>query len=409
MTQPAPSSSSPSEDVAGEAQPAIPLSVPHLNGNEWAYVKECLDTNWVSYAGSFVDRFEEELAAKVGARHAVATNSGTSALHVALLLAGVGRDDEVIVPDLTFVAPANAVRYCGAWPTFIDVAARDWQLDVDKLEDFLEEACVAERGRLYNRHTGRRIAALLPVHLLGGMGDVDAIAELAARYELPLIEDASECLGASYRERPIGAPPASAEPPLRIVTTSFNGNKIVTTGGGGALCTEDPELAARARHLTTTAKADDIEFYHDEVGYNYRMTNVAAAMGVAQLEQVDAFVETKRRHADLYRRLFASAPSIRAHPEPADCRSTFWLYTVSLDRPSRPVIEAMNARNVLCRPLWMPLRRLPAFETASYAFECEVSDRLYERAISLPCSVGLDEARLRDVVSLLRAELSTRT
>jgi perosamine synthetase len=387
----------------------IPLSVPHLAGNEWAYIKECLDTNWVSYVGPFVDRFERELAAKVGAKHAVATGSGTAALHVALVLAGVGPDDEVVMPGLTFVAPANAVRYCGAWPVFTDIAARDWQWDVALLADFLANGCGASNGKLVNKQTGRRIAALLPVHLLGGMCDVDAVAELASRYELPLIEDAAECLGATYKGRGIGAACPSYRGPIRLVATSFNGNKIITTGGGGALLAEDPALAARAKHLTTTAKADKMEFYHDEVGYNYRLTNIAAALGVAQLEKLDEYVEIKRGIAARYAEGLKDCAGVTVHPEPRDCRSIFWMYSATLPCEAGPVIRRLNEQGIMSRPLWVPLHRLPAFSGHCHVVKAGEAERFYERGLSLPCSVSLTESDQQRVIAALRQETNRKS
>ena len=389
------------------SDPTIPLSVPRLAGNEWAYVKECLDTNWVSYVGPFVDRFERELAVRTGAAVAVATASGTAALHVALRLAGVEADDEVAMPGLTFVAPANAVRYVGAWPLFGDIRADDWQWDVERFARFLETGCAARGGRLVNRTTGRRLAALLPVHLLGGMGDVDAWAELAAKYELPLIEDAAECLGATCKGRPIGAPVPGFRGPFRLVATSFNGNKIITTGGGGALLAEDAALAARAKHLTTTAKADKIEFFHDEVGYNYRLTNLAAALGVAQLEQLDRHVELKRAIAARYADGLGGVPGVRPHPEPAGCRSTFWMYSALLPGAARPVVDRLNAAGVMARPIWMPLVRLPAFAGAAPAMDMPVIEDLYHRGISLPCSAGLEAPEQERVIGTLRECLAS--
>lgn len=386
-----------------DAEPLLPLSVPHLGGNEWGYLRECLDTNWVSYVGPFVDRFERLLAMKAGAAHAVAVSSGTAALHVALELAGVGPDDEVLLPAASFIAAANAVRYRGAWPALVDIRPSDWQLDVDGLAKFLAEGCSVQGGRLVHRATTRRIAALLPVHLLGGMGDVDAVAELATKYELPVVEDAAECLGATYGGRPIGAPTSKYRGPLRLVITSFNGNKIVTTGGGGAIFTEDRALAERARHLTTTARIDPVEFVHDVVGYNYRMTNVAAALGVAQLEQLDHFVEVKRRHAVRYRAALAGWSRARHHPEPAGCTSTYWLYTLLLDRPSRPVIDALNVARIMARPVWRPLHRQPALVDACRAVTpLEFSEDFHARGICLPSSVALTDQDVARVADALR-------
>jgi perosamine synthetase len=346
------------------------------------------------------------LALKAGARHAVAAASGTAALHTALILAGVQPEDEVVMPGLTFVAPANAVRYCLAWPTFIDIRAVDWQLDVGKLADFLGAGCEPRAGRLINKATGRRIAALLPVHLLGGMCDVDAVAELATRYELPLIEDAAECLGATYKGRPVGGWCPAYRGPMRLVATSFNGNKIITTGGGGALFTDDRALAARAKHLTTTAKADKIDFFHDELGYNYRLTNIAAALGVAQLEKLGEYVDVKRTIARDYATLLGACPHVTAHPEPANCRSTFWMYSLRLDRPSRPIIDILNAAGVMARPIWVPLHRLPAFQAHAANTGSAVTDDFYRYALSIPCSVGLTKDRVQAVAATLLGAIS---
>ncbi len=380
--------------------PPIPLSEPNFTGNEWRYVKECIDTGWVSTAGPFVERFESELAAKTGAFQAVATQSGTAALHVALIVAGVHSGDEVIMPALSFVAPANAVRYCGAWPTFIDVSADDWQIDLLQLAQFLEDGCERRDGRLYNKKTGRPTAAILPVHLLGGMFDVDAMASLAAKYDLPVVEDAAECLGATYRGRGMGRG-TSAKPPLRLVATSFNGNKIVTTGGGGAILGNNPDALDRCRHLVSTAKLPGLGYVHDEVGYNYRMTNIAAALGVAQLESLDAYVSLKRQAAARYEAAFEGEGRITLHPEPRHCNSTYWMYTVLLDRPSRPIIERLNDEGIQSRPLWHPLSRLPALAADSHVVADKIAADLYERALSLPLSTTITDAQIDQVSAAL--------
>lgn len=391
---------------SNRAPERIPLCVPHLSGNEWVYIKECLDTNWVSYVGPFVERFERELAARAGARYVVATASGTAALHICLLLAGVGPEDEVVMPAITFVAPANAIRYCGAWPALVDISARDWQLDVAQLEEFLAAGCERRGRALFNQATGRRIAALLPVHLLGGMADVDAVAELASRFELPLIEDAAECLGAAYKGRAIGAASPCYRGPMRLVATSFNGNKIITTGGGGAILTDDAALASRAKHLSTTAKADPLEFYHDAVGFNYRLTNIAAALGVAQLEKLGEYVEAKREIAARYAELLSPLGGIEPNPEPAHCRSTFWMFTVRLAARARPAIDVLNTQGIMARPMWIPIHRLPAFAKGAFAGKNDVASELYERSLSLPCSVGLGQSQITRVVESLRAAVA---
>jgi perosamine synthetase len=383
----------------------IPLCVPHLSGEEWPFVKECLDTNWVSYLGPFVERFERELAECVGAKHAVATSSGTAALHLALILAGVGADDEVLMPALTFVAPANAVRYCNAVPWCTDICTSDWQWDVEKLRDILAKESVRRDGKVINVRTGRRIAALLPVHLLGGMCDIDAVAELASEYGLPLIEDAAECLGASYRERYIGAPIPRVSGLVRIIVTSFNGNKIITTGGGGALLTDDAALASKAKHLSTTAKVGGIEFFHDEVGFNYRLTNIAAALGVAQLGKLEEFVDIKRAIAARYTAAFTGVEGLRTHPDMRHGRGTFWMYSLILNRESRSVVEALIAAGITCRPPWVPLHMLPSFGGCDGGHDLSVAKNFFECGLSLPCSVGLTEQEQERVISCVQQAL----
>jgi len=378
----------------------ITLCEPCLKGQEWELVKQCLDTNWVSYVGPFVDRFEQELAAKAGSQYAVATSSGTAALHIALIMAGVRQDDEVVMPGLSFVAPANAVRYCGAWPTFTDVRKDDWQWDVEKLGSFLRSGCQFIDGRLVNRESGRTIAALLPIHLLGATCDIDAVVSLAKEFDLPVIEDAAECLGALYKGKPIGFKRPGISSARHFVATSFNGNKIITTGGGGAILTNSEEMAVKAKHLSTTAKVGGLDFYHDAIGYNYRLTNMAAALGVSQLEQLNDHVEAKRAIAQRYEEAFGDL-EITVHPEPAYCRSTFWMYSVLLECESRPVIERLNDEGIMARPLWVPLSDLPAFTACHPADELSVVNHLYKHGLSLPCSVGLSEGDQARVITAI--------
>jgi perosamine synthetase len=377
----------------------IPLIVPEIRGNEWKYVKECLDTNWVSSVGSYVDRFERMVAERADTKYAIATVNGTAALHIALLLAGVQADDEVVVSSLTFIAPANAIRYVGAWPVFIDTEPTYWQIDPAGVVDFLDNGCRWDGESLRNRRTGRRVKAVLPVHILGHPADLDPILAVAEKYSLPVIEDATEGLGARYRGKSLGSLGHAG-------CFSFNGNKIITTGGGGMVVTNDSEWAARARYLTTQAKDDPIEYVHNAVGYNYRLTNLLAAMGCAQMEQLDMFVETKRQIAKRYRESLLSFSGIHL-PEEADwALSTFWMYTVLIDQKvtgidSRQLLRGLAAKKIQARPLWQPIHRSPAHD-ASGSSSCPNSDALYSRAISLPCSVGLirsDQSRVIDIIS----------
>ncbi len=379
--------------------PFLPLAEPLFEGNEWAYLKQCIETGWVSTAGGFVDRFEVELAVAAGSQGAIAMASGTAALHIALLVAGVGADDEVVMPAMTFTAPANAIRYCGAWPVFTDVSATDWQLDVDQMTDFLEDQCMVRDGNVVNKVTGRRIAALLGVHLLGGTFDRDALAALAARFELPLVEDAAECLGARYKDRPIAASLETGTP--HLIITSFNGNKIITTGGGGALFANDDELLAKARHLSSTAKTPGAGYYHDQVGYNYRMTNMAAALGVAQLEKLESYVDRRRAIAAAYCDRLSPIKGVQCHPEPAHCRSIFWMYSVALPSGFEAALEEMSASGIQCRPLWHPIPDLPGFQGRCHVVGADNTRDLCRRAISLPSSTQLTKADVERVSGIL--------
>ena len=379
---------------------SIPLCVPEIGGNEWRYVRECLDTSWVSSVGAFVDRFEHAVARSAGARFGVATVNGTSALHIALLLAGVRADDEVLVSTLTFIAPANVIRYVGAWPVFVDAEPNYWQMDPARLIDFLKERCVERGGLLLNRATGRRLGAILPVHALGHPVDLAPIVEVARRYGLPVIEDATESLGATYHGRPLGNIGD-------VGCFSFNGNKLITTGGGGMIVTDDEVRARRAKYLTTQAKDDPIEFIHNEIGYNYRLTNVQAAIGVAQMERLPEFLAAKRRIAMRYRSAFEDLPGLLPMPEASWAESAFWMYTVLVDERefglgSRELIAALAACGIQARPLWQPIHRSPA-HAGSQTLGGGVAERLNRMAVSLPCSSGLDRAAQDRVIGCVLA------
>jgi perosamine synthetase len=384
---------------SGEETLSIPLSAPAIQGNEWKYVKECLDSGWVSSVGEYVNRFEQMIAQTVGAPCCVATSSGTSALHVALLASGVQPDDEVLVSTLTFIAPVNAIRYAGAWPVLIDAEPQFWQMDPQKLLDFVKNKCRVSNGALRNSRTGRRVKAILPVHILGHPCDMDAIVSVAHEFGLTVIEDASECLGAKYRGRFAGTLG-------EIACFSFNGNKIITTGGGGAIVTSNPEWAAKAKYLTTQAKDDPIEFVHGEVGYNYRLTNVQAAIGCAQIEMLDEYIARKRKIASRYELGLREAPGIRVMPQAPWADGTFWLYTILVDEKqfgvnSRELIQRLEAVGIQSRPLWQPMHQSSVHSRAQ-ATSCETADWLHASAVSLPSSVGLSESDQEHVIESVK-------
>ncbi|MFH1115233.1 MAG: LegC family aminotransferase [Pseudomonadota bacterium] len=374
----------------------IPLSAPEMKGNEWAYVKECLDTNWVSSAGSFVDRFEDMVSAYVGTGYSIATVNGTAALHVALKVAGIEPDEEVLVSDLTFIAPVNAIRYVGAYPVFIDAEPEFWQMDVNRVSDFLSKECSWKRDGLQNKKSGRRVRAVVPVHLLGHPVDVDPLLELARMYELVVIEDASESLGAKYKGKPVGSLG-------HMACFSFNGNKIITSGGGGMIVTNDAKWAQMARYLTNQARDDAVEYVHNEIGFNYRLTNVQAAIGVAQMERLGDHVCRKRGIAQSYREALKSIPGLRSIREADWALSTFWLYTVAVEEhyplKSRDLLDELASRGIETRPVFRPIHLNKPYEAPRSHFP--VAEQIYAKALSLPCSVSLtteDQSRVIDAL-----------
>lgn len=377
----------------------IPLCEPLLNGHEWTYIKECLDTNWISSAGKYVDRFEQEVAARTGAAQAVAVSSGTAALHLALLAVGVQPGDAVLVSSLTFIASANAVAHCGAFPLFVDAEPEYWQMDPAGVQDILRHSVPGAAGPV-DRRTGRRIAAIVPVHLLGHPVDLNPILAIARDYHVPVVEDACEALGAKYRGRAAGTFGD-------LGCLSFNGNKLITTGGGGMVLTNNAEYAQRVRHISTQARASTTEYIHDAVGYNYRMTNIAAAMGCAQLEQLDRYIQTKCRIAERYNNAFAAQPGIEPMREADWADSTWWMYTIrvlpeTFGLSARELSAHLREQGIATRCLWEPLHRSRAFPNCS-AWRGETAERLFNQCLSLPCSVSLSEANQSRVIQTITA------
>lgn len=379
--------------VCASATPAQPIALhePDFRGTQaWDYVRDCLDTGWVSTAGQWVSRFEQDLCARTGARHAVAVTNGTVALRLALHLVGVQAGDEVLVPPLTFVATANAVAHLGAIPHFVDVESLALGMDPAALAARLEAVAESRDGVLINRTTGRRLAAVLPVHIFGNPAEVEQLRAVADAWGLPLVEDAAEGL-ASWRNGThcglFGA----------VGTLSFNGNKLITTGGGGALLTQDSLLAQRARHLSTTAKLPHPwEFEHDAVGWNDRLPNINAALGVAQLEDLDRRLEAKRRLADRYAEAFADVSGVELVPEPSGCRSNHWLVTLRFTAADPAVaaaqrlqvLEQAHAAGLMLRPVWRLLHQLPMYADAPRGSLTNAEDQA-SRLLNLPSSPQL--------------------
>jgi len=364
----------------------VPLHEPSFSGNESKYVQECIESTFVSSVGKFVDRFEKEIADYTRAKYAVAVVNGTAALHVTLLLAGVESGDEVLVPALSFVATANSIRYCGAVPHFVDSEERTLGMDPEALRNYLQSSSEQRDGICVNRNTGCPIRAIIPVHIFGHPCDLDGLLAIASDFNLALIEDAAESLGSTYQGQHTGTFGL-------LGTLSFNGNKTITTGGGGAILTDDPKLAKRAKHLTTTAKLPHRwEYLHDEVGYNYRMPNLNAALGCAQLEELPEFLASKRRLLGCYQEAFQSIPQVSLFAEPEGSRSNYWLQTLLLDdsvaNQRDATLEATNSVGLMTRPVWKLLHKLAPYRDCPCT-PLPVAESLERRIVNLPSSTGL--------------------
>ncbi len=365
-----------------------PLHEPLFCGNENKYVQECVDTGWVSSVGKFVDRFEADLAAYTGAKRAVAVVNGTAALHVCLLLSDVQPDDEVLVPALTFIATANAVTYCRAMPHFVDSSEKTLGIDPDALDAYLAEISEIRSDGCYNRKTGRRIRAVVPMHTFGHPVDMDKMVDVCEKYRLVLIEDAAESIGSFYKGKHTGHFG-------RIAAISFNGNKTITTGGGGAVLTNDEELGKLAKHITTQAKIPHRWAYvHDCIGYNYRMPNINAALGCAQLEKLSEYVEKKRCLAEKYREALDGVPGVKFFVEPEFAKSNFWLNAILLDEDVANerdrVLGILNDAGIGSRPIWDLMYTMPMFADCP-RMDCKVAEDIGQRLINLPSSVRLGE------------------
>ncbi len=372
--------------VTGASDQMIPLHAPEFAGREWELVKDCLDTGWVSSVGSYVDRFEQLVAEASGVRYGVAVVNGTAALQIALLLAGVSPGDEVLLPALTFAATANAVVHAGAVPHLVDSEAATLGIDPVALAAHLDRIATRSPTGPVNRATGRRIAAVVPMHVFGFPVDMETLLAAAADWNLPVVEDAAESLGSSYHGKPCGSFG-------RLATLSFNGNKIITTGGGGAIVTDDEALARRAKHLTTTAKVPHRwEFFHDEVGFNYRLPNLNAALGVAQFEQLPQRLAAKRRLAQRYASSFAGFQGAQVVQEAAGSHSNHWLNTLVLDAAQAhrrdQVLAALNDAGLMTRPIWTLMHRLPMYQSCPRA-DLSVAEDLAARVLNLPSSANL--------------------
>lgn len=377
----------------------IPLSIPNLAGNELKYITECIDTNFVSSVGKFVSEFEENFAKFLGVERAVAVVNGTAALHLSMYALGVEAGDAVLVPNLTFVAPVNAVKYLGGVPILIDSEMERLGMDPDSLREFLETKCEIVNSSCIVKETGQRVKAIIPMHTLGVSVDMEPLMELADKYGIHVIEDASESLGAKYKGVFTGGIG-------KCGCFSFNGNKIMTTGGGGMITTNDNALADKLKHLSTTAKTDGLNFNHDEVGFNYRMVNLLAAVGVAQLEQLPGFLKVKKENAELYSVKLMNSKMFEFYMPPENSESNFWFYSIVLKPEFLDLkgkcIDFLIDKGVVVRPIWKLMEDLPMYNS-SLKSSTDNSKNLFSRIINIPCSTNLTVEEVEQVCEAIYA------
>ena len=370
------------------------LSGPNMAGNEWKYVKDCLDTGWVSSVGAYVDQFEKMTAEFAGTRFAVATSSGTTALHICLVMMGIKPDDYVITPNVTFVATCNAIKYTGADPILMDIDPATWQMDLNLLEQFLTTETEERDGFCCYKKDGRRIPVIMPVHVLGNMCDMDRLGALAKVHHLVIIEDSTEALGSYYDGKHSGS--------FGLMGTfSYNGNKIITTGGGGMVVTNDEALAIKGKHLTTQAKSDTFEYVHDEIGYNYRLVNVAAAMGVGQMEQLPVFIQRKQEIIELYKNELQGVGDIRFQQITPKVKPNWWLPTLMTAR-QKILLKLLNENKMQSRPFWVPMNQLRMFVNNLFYNRDNRSDYVYQNCLSIPCSTNITDEQIKAVSKTIK-------
>jgi len=376
----------------------IPLSVPNINGNEWQYVKDCLDTGWISSAGAYVTKFEEAIQNYTGVKYAIACMNGTAGLQVSLNLAGVSSDDIVIAPNLTFVATLNAISYSGAEIALIDVCEDSWQMDIDLLNRWLKNnsstKVVNGKPVTFDKASGKKIGAIMPVYVLGGFIDVDELVEISSTYGIPLIEDSTEALGSFKNGKHAGTFGLTG-------VLSFNGNKIISTGGGGMILTNDKDIANRAKHITTTAKIDPLDYFHDEVGYNYRLVNVLAAIGVAQMENFESILKRKKEIDALYRSELNGIGDIKFQENDTDSDPNCWLFTFRTKK-MRALLNHLNNNKIQSRPFWTPMNNLPMYKDLKYINKNDISNKIFKECISIPSSSNLTIEDQHKVISEIK-------
>ena len=402
----------------------IPLSVPSIQGNEWKYVKECLDTGWISSAGKYVELFEKKITEYTGAKYAIACVNGTSALHISLILAGVQPNDEVLVPTVTFIAPINAVNYCKAYSVFMD-ADKYYNLDTRKTIEFIrnetklvnDESPIANTLQknkklkitnhktpiTVNRKTGRRISAIIPVHVFGNAVWLDELDEVCKERNIKIVEDASESIGTRYVKGNFTSKHTGTIGELGCL--SFNGNKIITTGGGGMILTDNEEYAKRAKYLTTQAKDNKVRYIHSEIGYNYRLTNIQAALGVAQLEQLPNYLNIKKKNYEFYKKNIDQIPGLHLAEVPGYAENNYWMYALQIDKniykeDREELMSCLSIHKIQTRPVWY-LNHLQKPYKDCQNYKIEKALELLEKTLNIPCSVNLKKQDIERILEVL--------
>lgn len=366
----------------------VPLSVPNLKGNELNYITKAVETEWVSTGGPYVDEFERKVAGYVHSAGAVSCQNGTSGLHTSLMLLGVTTEDIVLVPTLTFIAAVNPVRYIGAEPVFMD-CDDSLCMDPEKLRRYCEEECELVDDKMIDKQSGKQVKAVVVVHVFGNMADMEAIMDIADRYNLKVLEDATEAIGTYYTEGRYAGKYAGTIGHMGVY--SFNGNKIITTGGGGMIVSMDESLLKRAKHLTTQAKSDEVFYTHDEIGYNYRLTNLQAAMGIAQMEQLDGFIETKTDNYNRYAERLGDIAGVSLYKVRQGIRSNYWFYGLDVEKVCmdlREMITYLHNQGVQCRPIWGLIHQQKPYE-GFRAYKIEKAVEYQAKTINIPCGTKL--------------------
>ncbi len=389
----------------------IPLSVPSIKGNEWKYVKQCLDTGWVSSTGKYVDLFEKKIAEYTGAKFAIACVNGTAALHISLILAGVKKEDEVLAPALTFIAPINAIRYCGAYPVFMD-SDKYYNIDSEKTIDFIcketemRKATKSDGGKAwysYNKKTGRRTSVIIPVHVFGNAIMIEELYNICKERNIKIIEDATESLGTKYNTGKFKGKNAGTIGDLGCL--SFNGNKIITTGGGGMILTDQEDLAKRAKYLTTQAKDDSERFIHNEIGYNYRLPNILAAFGVAQLEKLPYHIQIKKENYNYYKGQINNIEGLYLADVPGYADNNYWMYALQIEKEKygkdkEQLMSHLRKSGIQTGLVWYPNHMQKQFKNCQSYF-IEEAEVLYQKTLNIPCSVSLKKENINSIMGKL--------